>query len=105
MQQKERREWELNLCPSASTGSQVQLTTPRLPRLTNKIFIMANAFFFPLQNSEIKTFIKKILDGADLEEVTMKTVVRQVYDKYPKHDLSDRKDFIKSTVREVRLGL
>ena len=55
----------------------------------------------PPSNSEIKTFIKKILDGADLEEVTMKTVVRQVYDKYPNHDLSDRKDFIKSTVREI----
>ena len=24
------REWESNLCPSASTGLQVQLTTPRL---------------------------------------------------------------------------
>ena len=28
-----RLKWESNLCPSASTGSQVQLTTPRLPRL------------------------------------------------------------------------
>ena len=33
LQQNKRREWESNLCPSASTGSQVQLTTPRLPRL------------------------------------------------------------------------
>ena len=27
--------WESNLCPSVSSGSQVQLTTPRLPRLTS----------------------------------------------------------------------
>ena len=31
LQQNERREWESNLC---STGSQVQLTTPRPLRLT-----------------------------------------------------------------------
>ncbi|RUS70543.1 hypothetical protein EGW08_021696 [Elysia chlorotica] len=55
----------------------------------------------PPSNDEIKKLVKSILDGADLETVTMKTVVKQVYAKYPKFDLSDRKDFIKSTVREV----
>lgn len=55
----------------------------------------------PPSNEEIKRVVKDILDGADLETVTMKTVVKQVYAKYPKFDLSDRKDFIKSTVREV----
>ena len=30
LQQNKRQEWESNLCPSASTGSQVLLTTPRL---------------------------------------------------------------------------
>ena len=30
LQQNKRWEWESNLCPSASTGSPVQLTTPRL---------------------------------------------------------------------------
>ena len=34
LQQNKRWEWKSNLCPSASTGSQVQLNTPRLPRLT-----------------------------------------------------------------------
>ena len=33
LQQNKHWEWESNLCPSESTGSQVQLTTPRLPRL------------------------------------------------------------------------
>ena len=30
LQQNECMKWESNLCPNASTGSQVQLTTPRL---------------------------------------------------------------------------
>ncbi|CAL1536434.1 unnamed protein product [Lymnaea stagnalis] len=55
----------------------------------------------PPSNDEVKELVKKILDGADLEKVTMKTVVKQVYAKYPSFDLSDRKDFIKDTVREV----
>ena len=41
LQQNKRREWESNLCPSASTGSQVQLTTPWLPWLTFCAFQVA----------------------------------------------------------------
>ena len=52
-------------------------------------------------NSELRMLIKKLLDGADLETVTMKNVCRQVYEKYPDFDLSDRKDFIKGTVKQV----
>ncbi|PVD23433.1 hypothetical protein C0Q70_16702 [Pomacea canaliculata] len=55
----------------------------------------------PPSNDELKEVIKKILDGANLEEVTMKTVVKQVYDKYPSFDLTDRKDFIKATVKQI----
>lgn len=55
----------------------------------------------PPDNAEIKKFVKKTLEGADLEEVTMKTVVKKVYAKYPSFDLSDRKDFIKSVVRQI----
>jgi hypothetical protein len=35
-------------------------------------------FFIPLQNDDLKKLVKKILDGANLEQVTMKTVVKQV---------------------------
>ena len=38
LQQNKGWEWELNLCPSASTGSQVQFTTPWLPHLTTCIW-------------------------------------------------------------------
>lgn len=45
--------------------------------------------------------MKDLLDGADLEQVTMKSVCKQVYDMFPEHDLTSRKDFIKDTVRKV----
>jgi len=52
-------------------------------------------------DDEIRDVVENILDGADLEAVTMKAVVKKVYAKYPKFDLSDRKDFIKDTVRQI----
>lgn len=52
-------------------------------------------------NMEIKKLVIEILKDADLEQVTMKTVCRQVYDRYPDFDLTTRKDFIKTTVKEV----
>ncbi|KAL5021589.1 hypothetical protein ScPMuIL_000744 [Solemya velum] len=55
----------------------------------------------PPSNDELKDVIKKILEGANLEEITMKTVVKQVYGKYAQFDLSDRKEFIKNTVKTI----
>lgn len=52
-------------------------------------------------NAELKKAVSAILKDADLEEVTMKTVVRQVYDRYPSHDLTSKKDYIKSVVKEL----
>ena len=57
LQQNERRECELNLCPSTCTGSQVQLPTPMLLTSTNSIsnvlgftpeIFFTNKFFFHL---------------------------------------------------------
>lgn len=46
--------------------------------------------------------IKQILKGANLEDMTMKNLCRQVYDKYPDCDLEkNKKEFIRSTAREV----
>ena len=50
-------------------------------------------------NDDIHADVKKILEGANLEEVTMRTVIKQVYAKYPDFDLTPRKEFIKSTVK------
>ncbi|XP_027045575.1 protein DEK-like [Pocillopora damicornis] len=55
----------------------------------------------PPTDSELEKIVKDLLDGADLEMVTMKSVCKQVYDKFPEHDLTSRKDFIKETVRKV----
>ncbi|XP_076268882.1 protein Dek isoform X2 [Rhynchophorus ferrugineus] len=55
----------------------------------------------PPTDDEIKTFIKDILEGANLEEITMKTVCQRVYDNYPDFDLTARKKFIKSTVKSL----
>jgi len=52
-------------------------------------------------NDEIKKKVEKILDGADLGEVTMKGVCKEVYAMYPDFDLTDRKSFIKETVKAV----
>lgn len=54
-----------------------------------------------LQENDIKEFLKEILEEANLEEITMKTVCKKVYAKYPEHDLSHKKDFIKATVKSV----
>ena len=37
---------------------------------------------FGFQDDELKDVIKKILEGANLEEVTMKTLCKQVHIKY-----------------------
>lgn len=55
----------------------------------------------PPTDDEIKTYVKEILDGANLEEITMKTVCKQVYAHYPDFDLAHKKDFIKSTVKSL----
>lgn len=55
----------------------------------------------PPSDDDIKAFIKGVLDGANLEEITMKTVCQRVYDNYPDFDLTARKNFIKSTVKSV----
>lgn len=56
---------------------------------------------FFLQDDEIKTYVKEILEGANLEEITMKTVCQKVYAHYPDFDLAHKKDFIKVTVKSV----
>ncbi|KAM7446956.1 hypothetical protein ABFA07_004779 [Porites harrisoni] len=52
-------------------------------------------------DSELEKVVKDLLDGADLEQVTMKSICKQVYDMFPGHDLTSRKDFIKETVRKI----
>ncbi|KAG8224618.1 hypothetical protein J437_LFUL005786 [Ladona fulva] len=55
----------------------------------------------PPTDDEIKSYVKQILEGANLEEITMKTVCKQVYAAYPEFDLAHKKDFIKTTVKSL----
>ncbi|KAJ7338562.1 hypothetical protein JRQ81_012464 [Phrynocephalus forsythii] len=52
-------------------------------------------------DEDLKETVKKLLADANLEEVTMKQICKKVYESYPTCDLSDRKDFIKATVKEL----
>lgn len=54
-----------------------------------------------VKNAQIRKSVEKILKGANLEEITMKSVCMKVYEQYPDFDLSERKPFIKETVKKV----
>ncbi|XP_077666705.1 protein DEK isoform X2 [Eretmochelys imbricata] len=55
----------------------------------------------PPTDEDLKETVKKLLANANLEEVTMKQICKEVYENYPSYDLSERKDFIKKTVKEL----
>ncbi|KAL8182464.1 UNVERIFIED_CONTAM: hypothetical protein K2H54_056861 [Gekko kuhli] len=55
----------------------------------------------PPTDDDLKETVKKLLANANLEEVTMKQICKEVYKSYPNYDLSNRKDFIKKTVEEL----
>ncbi|CAO2599265.1 Protein DEK [Lemmus lemmus] len=52
-------------------------------------------------DEELKETVKKLLADANLEEVTMKQICKEVYENYPAYDLTERKDFIKTTAKEL----
>ncbi|XP_075223246.1 protein DEK-like isoform X2 [Lycorma delicatula] len=55
----------------------------------------------PPTDDEIKSYVKSVLEGANLEEITMKTVCKKVYEHYPDFDLGYKKEFIKNTVKSL----
>lgn len=55
----------------------------------------------PPTNGEVRKYVESLLKGADLEVMTMKVVFQQVYEHYPEFDLTDRKSFIKETVKNI----
>ncbi|CAM9641303.1 unnamed protein product [Lampetra planeri] len=56
----------------------------------------------PPSDDDLRQAVRLLLDGADLESVTMKHVCKEVYAKFPDFDLTERKDLIKQAVKEVR---
>ena len=52
-------------------------------------------------DEELAEKVKAMLEGADLDKITMKIVCRNIYDQYPDQDLTTKKDFIKATVKKI----
>lgn len=55
---------------------------------------------FP-SDADLKSTIKELLKGVNLEEVTMKEMTAKVYAKHPNIDLTTKKDYIKDTVKAL----
>jgi len=55
---------------------------------------------FP-SDAELEAVARKLLEGADLDSVTMKGVLKDVRDSFPDVDLSAKKDFLKATVKQI----
>ncbi|KAM9806898.1 protein DEK-like isoform X2 [Syngnathus typhle] len=52
-------------------------------------------------DDELKETVCALLKKADLAQITMKQICQRVFDTYPDHDLSGRKDFIKQSVKSL----
>ncbi|CAL1276645.1 unnamed protein product [Larinioides sclopetarius] len=52
-------------------------------------------------DDQLRALVTKIVKESKLEDITMKTVIRKVFDAYPNFDLGYRKEFIKSIVRQI----
>uniref|UniRef100_A0A8C4DPP1 DEK proto-oncogene n=1 Tax=Dicentrarchus labrax TaxID=13489 RepID=A0A8C4DPP1_DICLA len=54
-------------------------------------------------DEQLKETVQTLLKEANLEEMTMKQICQRVFDTYPDHDLNSKKDYIKQTVKSVKL--
>ncbi|XP_030605692.1 protein DEK [Archocentrus centrarchus] len=52
-------------------------------------------------DEQLKETVQSLLKEANLEEMTMKQICQRVFDTYPEHDLSSKKDFIKQIVKSL----
>ncbi|XP_034465838.1 protein DEK-like [Hippoglossus hippoglossus] len=52
-------------------------------------------------DGQLKDTVQSLLKEANLEEMTMKQICQRVFDSFPDHDLSSKKDYIKQTVKSL----
>ncbi|XP_034534420.1 protein DEK isoform X1 [Notolabrus celidotus] len=52
-------------------------------------------------DEQLKATVQSLLKEANLEEMTMKQICQRVFDTYPDHDLTGKKDYIKQTVKSL----
>lgn len=81
--------------PKRGRKSGKAAATPKKPAAKS-----AKKSAFP-SDADLKATIKELLKGVNLEQVTMKEMTTKVYDKYPDVDLTNKKDFIKETVKTL----
>uniref|UniRef100_A0A8D3E3J5 DEK proto-oncogene n=1 Tax=Scophthalmus maximus TaxID=52904 RepID=A0A8D3E3J5_SCOMX len=55
-------------------------------------------------DEQLKETVQSLLKEADLEEMTMKQICQRVFDTFPDHDLTSKKDFIKQTVNFFQIN-
>nr|XP_040021143.1 protein DEK isoform X1 [Gasterosteus aculeatus aculeatus]XP_040021144.1 protein DEK isoform X1 [Gasterosteus aculeatus aculeatus] len=55
----------------------------------------------PPSEEKLKETVQRLLEEADLKEMTMKQICQKVSDMYPENDLSSKKDYIKQTVKSL----
>uniref|UniRef100_V9KLE3 Protein DEK n=1 Tax=Callorhinchus milii TaxID=7868 RepID=V9KLE3_CALMI len=55
----------------------------------------------PPTDDDLRETVMKLLEDANLEEVTMKQICKKVFANYPDYDLSGKKDFVKNAVKEL----
>lgn len=53
------------------------------------------------RDDQLRETVQSLLKEANLEEMTMKQICQRVFDTYPEHDLSGKKDYIKQTVKSL----
>ncbi|XP_071325493.1 protein DEK isoform X2 [Trachinotus anak] len=52
-------------------------------------------------DEQLKETVQSLLKEANLEEMTMKQICQRVFDTFPDHDLTSKKDYIKQTVKSL----
>ncbi|KAK5891684.1 hypothetical protein CesoFtcFv8_012137 [Champsocephalus esox] len=52
-------------------------------------------------DEQLKETVHRLLKEADLEQMTMKQICQRVFDTYPEHNLDNKKDYIKQTVKSL----
>ncbi|XP_034466537.1 protein DEK-like isoform X2 [Hippoglossus hippoglossus] len=52
-------------------------------------------------DGQLTDTVQSLLKEANLEEMTMKQICQRVFDSFPDHDLSSKKDYIKQTVKSL----
>ncbi|KAL0984861.1 hypothetical protein UPYG_G00149640 [Umbra pygmaea] len=55
----------------------------------------------PPTDEQLKETVKVLLKDANLADITMKQICQKVYNTYPDHDLTSRKEFVKQTVKAL----